>query len=431
MRNSFCNADRDPHEKFLELCALATSGELTDSELQHLDAHLSVCRECRDVMRGFNALLQEGIPSIAEQYLDVDETSGKQSWAQEKELSKLLKAVPQKSKLNHELHQNDAAVERFSPVMSDTWRNIFTLYTAAALLLVALGITVYQTGATRGMRAVAVTVQAENAIQSRLDDAKPQAAGMQAELQERNKSILELRRDLHEQSFQVNDLRLKRARLETDLFRSERDKQRLIADHSELAKKEAVAEQQLADLEDKLHAAEAQEAQQSAQVTSLQRQVSELQQSLNAKDKALDEGQQLLAYDRDIRELISARDLHVAEVYDVDQHGQTRKTFGRVFFTKGKSLVFYAYDLDQQNPFKTATFQAWGRRESDRQDALSLGIFYEDGASKKRWVLKSSDPKVLSHIDEVFVTVEPNGGSQKPSSRRILFAFLNTEPNHP
>jgi len=46
--------------------------------------------------------------------------------------------------------------------------------------------------------------------------------------------------------------------------------------------------------------------------------------------------------------------------------------------TKGKSLVFYAYDLDQQAGAKNATFEAWGRRGPDRQQALSLGTFYKD-----------------------------------------------------
>jgi hypothetical protein len=111
--------------------------------------------------------------------------------------------------------------------------------------------------------------------------------------------------------------------------------------------------------------------------------------------------------------------------------GTTRKAYGRVFYTKGKSLVFYAYDLDQQRALKNASFQAWGRLAEDRQKDLSLGIFYQDNAAKKRWVLKTSDPQVLSRIDEVFVTVEPSGGSSRPSNRRILFAYLNFTPNHP
>ena len=129
---------------------------------------------------------------------------------------------------------------------------------------------------------------------------------------------------------------------------------------------------------------------------------------------------------------MGARDLYIAEVYDVARTGKTQKAYGRVFYTRGKSLIFYAYDLDQQTEAKKAnTFQAWGRRGPDQQQALNLGIFYEDNASRKRWILKCDDPKTLAQIDGVFVTVEPNGGSHKPSGKSLLFAYLRIDPNHP
>jgi hypothetical protein len=45
--------------------------------------------------------------------------------------------------------------------------------------------------------------------------------------------------------------------------------------------------------------------------------------------------------------------------------------------------------------------------------------------------VKSDDPKKLEQIDSVFVTVEPNGGSHKPSGKPLLFAYLKVDPNHP
>jgi anti-sigma-K factor RskA len=103
-----------------------------------------------------------------------------------------------------------------------------------------------------------------------------------------------------------------------------------------------------------------------------------------------------------------------------------------VFYTSGKSLIFYAYDLDQQPGIESAsTFQAWGRRGPDRDHAVNLGILYQDNANKKRWVLKSDNPKTLAQIDAVFVTVEPNGGSPHPSGKPLLFAYLGIHPNHP
>ncbi|MGH9830460.1 MAG: anti-sigma factor, partial [Blastocatellia bacterium] len=112
--------------------------------------------------------------------------------------------------------------------------------------------------------------------------------------------------------------------------------------------------------------------------------------------------------------------------------GRTQKPFGRIFYTKGKSLVFYAYDLDQQRGAKKAhTFQAWGRRGPEKEEALNLGIFYQDNAANKRWVLKFDNPKELAEIDAVFVTIEPKGGSHKPSGKPLLFAYLRMNPNHP
>lgn len=157
----------------------------------------------------------------------------------------------------------------------------------------------------------------------------------------------------------------------------------------------------------------------------------ERERVLDSREVEVANQQELLDHDRDIRELMGARELYMADVHDVTKAG-TNKTYGRVFYTKGKSLIFYAFDLDAKSGLQNAsTFQAWGRRGPDKQQALSLGIFYEDNASKKRWVMKASDPKSLQNIDAVFVTVEPNGGSQHPSSKPLLFAYLGVSPNHP
>jgi len=130
--------------------------------------------------------------------------------------------------------------------------------------------------------------------------------------------------------------------------------------------------------------------------------------------------------------LMGARELYVAEVIDVGKDAATKKSYGRIFFTKGKSLIFYAYDLDRQPGVKNAsTFQVWGQRGPDREQALNLGVLYEDSVSKKRWILKFDDPQKLAQIDAVFVTVEPNGGSAKPSSKPFLYAYLKVNPNHP
>ena len=106
----------------------------------------------------------------------------------------------------------------------------------------------------------------------------------------------------------------------------------------------------------------------------------------------------------DVKELMGARDLYIAEVHDVARDGHTQIPYGRVFYTKGKSLIFYAYDLDRQTELKRAgSFQAWGRRGPDREQAVNLGVFYEDSAAKKRWILKCDNPKTLAQIDAILL----------------------------
>ena len=114
----------------------------------------------------------------------------------------------------------------------------------------------------------------------------------------------------------------------------------------------------------------------------------------------------------------------MADVHDVSGRG-TEKTYGHGFYTKGKRLIFYAFDLDAQPGVQSASsFQAWGRKRPDKQQAHSLGTFYEDNVSKKCLVLKADDPKSLEDIGAVFVTVEPNGGSQYPSGSGVQSVAL-------
>jgi hypothetical protein len=194
----------------------------------------------------------------------------------------------------------------------------------------------------------------------------------------------------------------------------------------------SLAQANAQDLENKLNLIVNQKSQETQQSATLQAQVDQLTASLREKDQEIAEHEELLGHDRDIRNLIGARDLYIAEIYDVAKTGKTQKPFGRVFYTRGKSLVFYAYDLDQQPGVKLAsTFQAWGRRGIGEQHDINLGIFYQDDQNKKRWILKSNDSTTLGQIDAVFVTVEPNGESVKPSGKPLLFTYLRLTPNHP
>ena len=317
---------------------------------------------------------------------------------------------------------------------------MWLLYAAGILLFVAVGFFAYRVGVRRATDVVKVPqpqpsqepAPAQASLEERLSDAGHDRVTAKAEVAQRDKMIADLRRQLARQSGEINELKASEAQLESNLRAGDATKQDLSEQKAALSQKLDSAENSSHSLEEKLDSLAQQSGQDAARAKAAESKVNELTQQLQEQHAAVDQRDELLAHDRDIRDVIGARDLYIAEIYDVAGTGETKKPYGRVFYTRGKSLIFYAYDLDQQTEVKRAsTFQAWGRLGPDRQRAINLGVFYEDNATRKRWILKCDDPKTLAQIDAVFVTVEPQGGSHKPSTKTLLFASLKIDPNHP
>ena len=140
---------------------------------------------------------------------------------------------------------------------------------------------------------------------------------------------------------------------------------------------------------------------------------------------------QLLAAGRDVRDIMGARQLHIVDVHDSDSKGKDRLAFGRIFYSEGRQLVFYAFDLNEAKIQNAKhTFQVWGQQEGSTGPARSLGFLISDDKTQKRWALKVSDAQLLKEVDSVFVTLEPAAGGKQPSGQKMLYAYLG-EANHP
>jgi hypothetical protein len=253
----------------------------------------------------------------------------------------------------------------------------------------------------------------ERALHERHDQQpSPDLEQAQADLEEARASS----RDLAEQ--------LQHTREQIDSLRSETAGSRIV--EARLSDQLRESELHLNGMTAELTRLQAGRSQDTELIASQRLRLRELNDRLNAESDTIDRERKLLVADLDIRELMGARSLHIVDVFDVDGKGKTQRPFGRVFYTEGKSLIFYAFDLKGG-----ATFQAWGQREARDESAHSLGIFYVDDQKQNRWVLKFEDPKVLAEINAVFVTVEPPGGSVKPNRQKMLYAYLNATPNHP
>jgi hypothetical protein len=428
-----------PHEEFLELCAVSTTGELSEEEQKKLREHLAICPECRQALAEFEAVADVGAPLLASELAAL----GAEEEGAIAETPSAVRA--QRDRIESSASQAARAERGVVSVLGRqnghrrtevNWNYVWMPFAAAVLLTVSLGIYSYELG-KRHSPQLAQTKSTLNdgkldALEQQLSDAGHARELLTAQLTERDRMIRELRHQIETESSALNDARNAQANLERSL-------QDAVSQQQQMAQQQSSADQNLVSAQDSLRkvqveldSAKEQRDQDEANAGSLEAQIRDLNAQLRQSEQTIGKQQDLLADDRDIRNLMGARDLYIAEVYDVGRDGTTQKPYGRVFYTKGKSLVFYAYDLDQQPGSRdTSTFQAWGQNGPDRQEALNLGVFYQDSVSKKRWVLRFDDPRALEQINAVFVTVEPKGGSHKPSGRPLLFASLKIEPNHP
>ena len=434
----------EPHDEFLELCAISTSGQLSEEDQRRLQEHLAVCSSCREALEQYKAIIRHAIPAIAAEEETPENLEVGPRWSERQAEAALFERIAREEgdfgierNVPIQIRRQGSSRRVLSPASAAAWRSVWALYAAGILLFIALGLCAYQVGIRRGTNAVHVTAprpdtQSQISLEEKLSDAGHEREVARSQIEQRDRLIADLRRQLEQQSAKLDQLKAAQDQSEEAFRSADAGRQALIQKQTEAEQKFSAAQLTAQALQTKLDSTAEQSSQEAKRAATLDAKVNELTSLLHQRDATVDEQQELLAHDRDIRELMGARDLYVAEVYDVARTGATQKPYGRVFYTKGKSLIFYAYDLDQQPSVKNvSTFQAWGRRGPDREQAFPLGIFYEDNASKKRWVLNLDDPKLLAQIDAVFVTIEPHGGSRKPSGKPLLFTYLRMDPNHP
>jgi hypothetical protein len=431
-----------PHEEFLELCAVLTSGNLSKQEQKKLREHLAICSECSEAMKQFETVVDYTIPALAPELapetpkedpsfsLDAAETSFLKRLSEEDEKSRSRLGEP-------EPWLSPLVVRRSRNFRRSFDKYHFWLPLGAGLLLCpSLGILTYRMGKHRGVDVGRVeqrgTPLGPAVSRQALESASRDRDAAYAQLAGRDKTIFELRREIAQKATENGKLKAFQSEQQLALQTNDEEKKQLAQERDRIAQQALAGQEALQASENRLNRLERERSEDVIRAASLEAKVAELSHAMTDEQRKTAEQVELLEKDRDIRELMGARDLYVAEVRDVARTGETEKVFGRVFYTRGKSLIFYAYDLNDQPGLKEAsTFEAWGRRGPDWTQAFKLGMFYEDNVSRKRWVMKFNDKKALDQIDAVFVTVEPHGGSERPTGKPLLFAYLKVAPNHP
>src|ERR1700733_15456122 len=141
-----------PHDEFLELCAVSTSGELSEQEKTKLEAHLVACAECRQALREFEAAVDVGVPLLASKLAPVPIQEGA---IPQRELVGLAPPNGADSELPHEeggVPSGDevrgfafAQRKRYRPSQIN-WNYVWMPFAACVLLTIALGISAYRVG---------------------------------------------------------------------------------------------------------------------------------------------------------------------------------------------------------------------------------------------------------------------------------------------
>jgi hypothetical protein len=393
------------HDHFERLLAMAEGAKLSDAEVKELRAHLQICVSCRE---GYTDLLADE---------ELDPAPARQRF--------LGRARAEGLQFSTEVEQKPVSDgKRLTPLVPR-----FAAAAAVLLLVAASGLLL----AWRQAEFRNSDLAAQNAgLARQLSMVVQTNQGLRAKVDASDR----LNDSLNAGFFKVRDAYMAAVaqtnalKAELESFRTELQGSKQIS--AQLVAKIQQEEQRLFSVAEEIEKLRGVRAADISTIAAQQTRLDELNAEIAAQRELLDRERQLLAADRDIRELMGARNLHIVDVFDADGRGQNRKAFGRVFLTEGKSLVFYAFDLGEAKAVNAKhSFQAWGQREGAPSSAVNLGIFYLDDQAKKRWVLKFDKPKVLQQVEAVFVTVEPFGGRKQPSGEKLLYAYLRGQPNHP
>lgn len=410
------------HDQFEELCAMSACGEITPDGSLMLGVHLDECPSCREILADLREIHAQVLPAHRRF----------KSSANERANPRLRQAILDRAAAaGARLSEAARRSENLVPIPSSFQASRIWWGAAAAIVLLGnLGfwmIHSWTSAATResGLQKVAVSVsgirgsQEKGADSQELEKARERFAALEKRLSGAEQNAALVRGELQEAE--------RRASVSEQ---SKIDSAQVIAD---LKVQLNAAREDRLKIEGELKKVQASDAANQAIAAAEEQEIRELNAKLEQSDKSLGREQDLLSAGREIRDLISARNLHIIDVYDTDGNGKTSRAFGRVFYTEGRSLVFYAYDLNSaQSDATRYAFYVWGRRDASPQDVRSLGKLNRDDQTQKRWVLTIRDPQILAEVDSVFVTLESSDKlRKKPSGKPLLSAFLNSPANHP
>jgi hypothetical protein len=402
------------HEQYEELCALAASGQASTDELADLRSHLEGCPSCRSAAYDFTQISAQGLSQLAAKRLRCEIPSGMTQ-----------RFVARARSEGIEISRGNV-VPMAKPRRIGAFASVCVV--AAVIMLAAFLVIARQKPSPIAASPQHNTAPPVGTLSSdaSLQKGQNQDAEIQRKLASAEGDIASMATGIRKQRGELESLGEANGSLASRLANLEQENATIRSEKAQL-------EARIAGLETDVARSKSDKNTSDAVAALEENELRNLRNKLATQDAALGQQEELAARGSDVRDLVVARNLHIIDVHDRDGDGKNQRAFGRIFYTEGKSLIFYAYDLaDPRKVDAKVLFCVWGERLGAEKPISNLGVFHSDDAKDGRWVLTFDDPNVLAQINSVFVTVESSRKAVKePAGKRILFAFLGEKPNHP
>jgi len=438
------------HGRYEEMCALAATAQLGGKEMSELNAHISTCDSCREFLWSLGQVSVQVMPLLAENgapAADIVPPDGMRDRFLSRLVSEeLLNGVnggprlhpfllrkPPSSTLGEE--QGGKQPRHVEPVLSGQNSRLFgSLSRSAAVMTLCaiVGTAVFYAGVWKGRHTPQQPTQAQRTVASAPNSSVSDAdslSQLEGKKSQPESTLAKLKQELSASQSEKQSL--------SDELTTAKDKLAALtiqgksaSEHSSTELQEA--QNKVATLQSRGEALSERLAESEVKL-GIQKQMREdLAAKLDTTEEELRRHNDLKSAKLELGDLVATRNLHIVDVYDADSSGKRDHSFGRVFYVEGKSLVFYAYDLDAPGQFKAnVVFHVWGEKAGVKEVAHSLGILHKDDG-QNRWAMTFDDPSVLVKINSAFVTTEvASKQHNEPHGKKILYAYWGNQPNHP
>ena len=238
----------EPHDEFIELCAVSTSGELSEQERRKLEAHLAGCAECRQALQEFEAAVDIGVPFLASKLtagLSVDPTEQFVSPRTNSEQPASLEPAPPPRKDANRSGVVPEAIERgFASLPRKrsrahegqlelrlaSLRCVHSAHRRPGNLCLPNGHLSHSVASTQTISDAPDT--RIEALEQQMSDAGHEREGLRLQLAQRDKVISDLRREMEMQSASLDEMKSAQANLEKSIQNDEGAKQQSTQDRA-------------------------------------------------------------------------------------------------------------------------------------------------------------------------------------------------------